>query len=161
MELTDAKNLAESLMNHYGLKEWKFKFDSAKRRFGCCWYGKKTITLSKDLVLLNSYDRVKDTILHEIAHALTPGHHHDNVWKQKAIEIGCNGNRCYTSKDTIVIPGKYILKCTTCEKSYQRMKKPRRSLSCYYCGGGYYDPKFKLVVSQNNVASGSLPGLMV
>ena len=35
-------------------------------------------------------DHIRDTILHEIAHALVgPCHGHDAVWRQKAREIGC------------------------------------------------------------------------
>jgi protein subunit release factor A len=46
MELQKAKELAESLMAHHGLQGWHFRFDRAKRRFGCCKYRTKTISLS-------------------------------------------------------------------------------------------------------------------
>ena len=40
-------------------------------------------------------DEVKDTLLHEIAHALVGSQHqHNTTWRDKAIEIGCKGNRC-------------------------------------------------------------------
>ncbi len=36
-------------------------------------------------------EEVKNTLLHEIAHALVgPGHRHNRVWRQKAREIGCD-----------------------------------------------------------------------
>ena len=63
------------------------------RRLGICKYHTKMITLSKEFVEKAQEDMVKDTILHEIAHALTKGHHHDQVWKAKCVEIGGNGMR--------------------------------------------------------------------
>jgi hypothetical protein len=35
-----------------------------------------------------------DVLLHELAHALTPGHGHDDVWKNVAQALGCSGHRC-------------------------------------------------------------------
>lgn len=41
----------------------------------------------------NSED-IKDTVLHEIAHAIVGGrHHHDNVWKACCNKIGCRAER--------------------------------------------------------------------
>ena len=46
-------------------------------------------------MMLNSDEAtIRDTILHEIAHALTPGQHHNDVWRRKATAIGCTGQRC-------------------------------------------------------------------
>ena len=40
---------------------------------------------------------IEDTLLHEIAHALVGRrHHHDAVWRAKAREIGCTGQRCHS-----------------------------------------------------------------
>jgi predicted SprT family Zn-dependent metalloprotease len=161
MELKKAQDLAKSLMVKHGISDWAFKFDTAKRRFGCCIYVTKTISLSKHLVLLNSEYKVMDTILHEIAHALTPGHGHNDVWRRKAIEIGCNGERCYSSDDTIVPNAKYVATCSGCNKSYNRFKKQTLNLSCGPCSGGKYNSKFKLVFIQNKETSGNLSGLTV
>lgn len=147
MELSEAKKLATTLMIHHGLVDWNFKFDFAKRRFGCCFYHSKTISLSKHLVLINTYESVRDTILHEIAHALTPGHHHDHVWRKKAIEIGCNGKRCFTSDDAVVIKGKYTAVCSGCNKVHDRHRKPRYKTSCAKCGNGVFNTKYLLEFS--------------
>src|SRR6185369_17904164 len=32
---------------------------------------------------------ILNTIKHEVAHALTPGHGHDEIWAAKAHELGC------------------------------------------------------------------------
>lgn len=134
MNLLQAQQLANQLMNQYGLldKGWRFEYDTAKRRFGVCRYGSKRIGLSKLLTSVNDEERVKDTILHEIAHALTPGHHHDEVWKAKCREIGCKDERCFSSEDTNLVAGKYRAVCGGCGKTHSRHKRiPRgRQVAC-------------------------------
>ena len=100
MELKQASKLAIELIDKHGLlnRGWHFAFDRANRRFGSCQYYRKRITLSKFLTELNSEQEVRNTILHEIAHALTPGQHHNHIWRAKAKEIGCTGDRCYSSE---------------------------------------------------------------
>ena len=50
-------------------------------------------------------DEVKNTILHEIAHALDfcirGKSAHDYIWKSIAIEIGCDGKRCYDVNEEV------------------------------------------------------------
>jgi predicted SprT family Zn-dependent metalloprotease len=132
MEILEAKKEAVLLLAHHGLldKGWYFEFDNAKRAFGRCYLGQKKITLSKPLTLLNSLEKVTDVILHEIAHALVgSGHGHDAVWVAKALEIGCNGKRCYG--DEVTKPkGKYLAVCCNCGKEYPRYKKPVGNLWC-------------------------------
>lgn len=156
MQLTEAKNLAIQLMNQHGLinQNWSFEFDNAKRRFGVCRFNSKRIGLSKHLVGLNDEARVTNTILHEIAHALVgPGHGHDNVWRRKAIEIGCDGNRCVSSDKIKTPESKYIAECNCCKKVYKRHKMTERmkrvSSSCGDCSNGVYNPEYKLVFVVN------------
>ena len=134
MNLAHAQHLAESLMQSHGLikQGWRFQFDTAKRRFGVCKYGSKIIGLSAPLTNANDDAQVTDTILHEIAHALTPGHGHDSVWKAKCVEIGCRPERCYTEENTNVIAGKYRAVCGGCGKTHTRHKRvPRgRRVAC-------------------------------
>jgi predicted SprT family Zn-dependent metalloprotease len=86
---------------------YKFKFDNAKRRFGYCSYTDKEISLSKPLCEynLNNFYQINDTILHEIAHALSykihgrRGSGHCKRWVHVAKSIGCNGKRCYDSSE--------------------------------------------------------------
>jgi predicted SprT family Zn-dependent metalloprotease len=142
MELLKAYQLGVTLMEKYNLDkmDWSFEFDNAKRRFGCCNYRKKKITLSAPLTELRDESFVKNTILHEIAHALVGGRHgHDNVWRAKAIEIGCNGNRC--SSD-VEIKGKWIGTCPNGHTKH-RHRKPSGSISCGTCSN-VYDPKYTI-----------------
>ena len=135
MNIFRAKQIAIELMGKHGLLElgWKFQMDNAKRRFGVCMYQSKRISLSLPLTTLNNEEKVTDTILHEIAHALVGNKHgHDWVWKQKALEIGCNGNRCY-SRDEVETPkGNYVAICPNGHTRH-RFKKPNKNQSCGKC----------------------------
>lgn len=146
MRLNEAKDLAITLMKEHGILQqgWKFEFDNAKRRFGCCKYRLKMITLSVYLTEINNFDRVKNTILHEIAHALCPKQGHNHMWKKKAIEIGCDGQRCYSSDNTETIKGNYIAICCSCGKEHTKFRKPKLLHSCGKCSGGRYNEKYKL-----------------
>lgn len=77
----------------HGLAGWEFQFDGAKRRLGYCNYRRKLISMSLKSSYANDEPVNTNTLLHEIAHALTAGHHHDKVWKAKCIEIGGDGER--------------------------------------------------------------------
>jgi len=146
MELNEAKKLAFGLMTKHGLitNGWSFVFDDSRRRFGACNYRYKLIKLSKHLVSLNDEANVKNTILHEIAHALTPNHGHDWVWRAKAMEIGCTGDRCYDSR-TIKTPElRYIAICPSCKHTHKKHRKTNSISSCGYCSGGKYNPTYKL-----------------
>jgi predicted SprT family Zn-dependent metalloprotease len=163
MDLRETQKLAEGLIKkHLGNAEhrWVFKFDNARKRFGQCKWGRGQyiISLSKHLTLLNGIDQIRDTILHEIAHALDVedrGYsNHDANWRQIALRIGCNGERCYSSKEVVQPESKYTVKCTNCENEFKAMRKPRRSSNacgkcCKKYNGGQYTPKFNLVYIQN------------
>lgn len=139
METKATQTLANELMSLHGLiaQGWKFKLDGAPKRFGVCRHHLKTISMSRVLVELNEEPKVKDTILHEIAHALvSPGHKHDSVWRAKAIEIGCNGEQYYNAPgkpaDTIVYtPWKLV--CPHCKRESGRVKKTETAYACGKC----------------------------
>lgn len=150
MELSRAKQLAVELMDKHKLLDlgWHFMFDNAKRRLGCCKYRYKLITLSKPIVLVNDERIIINTILHEIAHALVgAGHGHDEVWRRKAIEIGCNGNRCCS--DNVNVEGKYVAVCDGCNTRHYIHRAKKRNVSCGKCSGGRYNEKFKLIFRLN------------
>ena len=86
-------------IDQHGLIGWSAGLDTAVKRFGVCYLGKKHISLSRTLCELNSDEEVTDTILHEISHALAYERHeencgHDERWKKICIEIGAD--RCWS-----------------------------------------------------------------
>lgn len=134
MNLVEAKNLALALMNKHGVGHWNFKFDRAKTSLGKCNYTSKTISLSMYYTELNAESMVRNTILHEIAHALTPGHHHDEVWRRKAIEIGCTGDRCTHVSERP--KGKYVAYCKGCGHEFHMHRQPKAAYRCAKCPSG-------------------------
>lgn len=137
---------------------YRFQFDNARRRLGCCSYRKRTISLSKYLCLenLDKVDgKLTDTMLHELAHAFDKALYgkssgHGDRWVRIAKSIGCDGKRCYSSSEVkAVTNSKYTHTCPTCKRETPRHKMVRRSYSCTPCSGGYYNPKHKLILTRN------------
>ena len=132
MKLTHARELAHHLMRVHKLgAEWSFRFDRSKVRFGKCNCGKKEISLSRYLAELNNEAEVRDTILHEIAHALAPRNAgHGPAWRRIALSIGCNGRRCYG--EAVVRPQKkYKGTCPSCGRVIYRHR--RTVIACGRC----------------------------
>ena len=92
MDTAFAVKCTRALLKRHGLDGWKVKLDRSKKRFGYCSYRHNYISLSAPIVELNDYAEVKDTILHEITHALTlvrTGEKgHGETWKAICREIG-------------------------------------------------------------------------
>lgn len=149
MELKQAQELALELIKHHELHDWRFKFDRSKNRLGSCKHYSKVITLSESITKVHSEHEVKDTILHEIAHALVgPQHKHDAVWRNKAIEIGCNGKRCGEIKDSHLIGHLYVAECPACNAKYYANRKRKRKASCNKCSPRF-DTRFILNFTPN------------
>jgi predicted SprT family Zn-dependent metalloprotease len=146
MKLHQAQELATSLMLVHRLSpKWSFTFDRSKTQFGKCNYRKKQISLSKYLVELNSEEEVRDTILHEIAHALVPrGAGHGPKWKSLAVSIGCSGSRCFGQEVTRPAP-KYQGTCPSCRQVIRRYR--RSVIACGKCAP-VFDPNYLFVWSQ-------------
>jgi predicted SprT family Zn-dependent metalloprotease len=132
MELQQAECLAKSLMRKHGLDDWRFRFDRATRRFGCCNFGRREISLSKSIGLLNDDAQVRDTILHEIAHAKAgPKAGHGPVWKAHAAALGCDASRCYDAASIRTPPRQFKGTCPACGFTIYRHR--RKQISCGKC----------------------------
>lgn len=132
MTKRDAKELAVELMRQHGLDGWRFRFDSARRRLGACWHQRREISLSGPLTVLNPEPIVRNTVLHEIAHALVgPKHKHNWVWREKARAIGCDGARL-AGRETVLTQPTFRGTCPSCSRFYNRFRRLRGGL-CRYC----------------------------
>lgn len=177
--INDVKELALELLSkeftfttYYGTHTisaksigYRFEFDNAKRSFGRCFYIEKKITLSLPLCSenLDKVDsRIYNTILHEIAHALSVhiygikiGKGHGSQWKSIAKQIGCDGKRCFESASVNVPKGKYSLICDNCGYESQKHRRVTRSYACSKCcdehNGGKFTEKYKLRLVVNNL----------
>lgn len=114
MDAKEAWFKAVILVKKHKLNDWNVGFIDSTRKFGSCNYTDRSITLSRRYVEINDWNRVKDTILHEIAHALTPGHKHDEVWVKKCLEIGCDGQKYFSKENTIMPKGRFLYQCVAC-----------------------------------------------
>ncbi len=130
---------ARALLREHGLTGWTVRLDRAKTRAGVCRFARREIGLSAPLTRLHSPEEVRDTILHEIAHALVgPEHGHDPVWRARALAIGSSGDRCVSS-DSPALHGDWVGTCPS-GHAVTRHRRPQRVRSCSRCTPGRFDP---------------------
>jgi predicted SprT family Zn-dependent metalloprotease len=143
MELEAARRLALGLMREHRVPgDWLFEFDRSKVRFGRCHYGRKEISLSRHLVELNDEVEVRDTILHEIAHALAPrGAGHGPKWRRVAEAIGCVPRRCY-GEEVVRPSARFRGTCPACRQVVHRHR--RTLIACGKCAPRF-DRRFVFV----------------
>lgn len=144
MDTQRAAMLAVDLMEKHGLyrypNPWTFEFDNARARFGLCSFKRRVISISRLLVQLTPEDEVRDTLLHEIAHALAgPQAGHGRVWKLMAIAVGARPQRCVSATHLEAIgvqlpTGKWVGTCPAGHTITRHKRlRPGRLLSCSRC----------------------------
>lgn len=130
MELSQVCSETLNLLNEHGLlsKGWVFKLGRGKRRLGACNYKTKTVSVSRFHIMIHDDAEVRDTIRHEVAHALAgPGAGHGPIWKRYAVQLGAKPHsRAHTTKP---IQYRYELHCGFCgmlmQRRYNRIKMRR------------------------------------
>lgn len=147
----DALVLALQLMNEHDLtrRGWRFGWLNSVRTMGQCQYtlgGGGFIKLSRKLVAVAPESEVRDTILHEIAHALVgPGHHHNHIWRRQALAIGCNGQRCHNVK----LEAPWNATCGKCGTVHSRHRLTFKVRQFAHCGKCRMSPETKLTWSRS------------
>lgn len=129
--------LAERKMaQHLDLENWKFEFDSGKRRAGLCNYDEQKIQLSKYLVEIHTVDESLQVALHEIAHAMA-GHEagHTKAWLRIAKSIGYRAEK-FTGKEIAEKTAPWVGVCPRGHLHY-RYRKPAQMVSCAICSKGF------------------------
>jgi len=125
MEIREAKQLAQDLMDEFVLYDWTFCWDRSVRRFGQCRRNAKQIGVSKPLTVLNDRATVEDVIRHEIAHALPGGQGHGPSWKRNCAITGARPERCYESSAVITPEAAWRVECVPCGWSAPRHRRSR------------------------------------
>jgi predicted SprT family Zn-dependent metalloprotease len=121
---------AISLMDEHGLYEqgWRFQFSNHKTIVGQCDHQKKVIKYSQHFLMKTGEDSITDTLLHEIAHALVGvGHNHDQVWRNKARQIGCSAERTCGPEAQTTAKHNFYMECPSCFKRWYRYRMKRRN----------------------------------
>jgi len=133
MDLTELEAIASREMMKHGLSGWTFGMANTKRRLGVCKYRTKRIEIAEYYAQNSPHEKVLDTLLHEIAHAIAgPAAHHGPAWKAVARRLGAKPRACDNSHDTVMKPGDWQATCPKCTKTYHRYKRPKM-LSGYRC----------------------------
>ncbi len=125
-----AQKIWRKKQKEFDLYNWEIKKDHAKTRLGQCNHTKKIVSISSYFMRGKScnYNKVKNTLLHEIAHCLTPGQKHNLIWKKTAIKIGCDGK--ITS--TMDIPARnWLVFCKKCNRKKEYYRK--KNIANNYC----------------------------
>lgn len=108
MNTNDAKAMAEEMIKKHGLDHWKFRYLMDEKNLGLCTYRGKIITLSLQWTKNGEQEVVKDTVLHEVSHALNWERNrktgHGLEWKRICIEVGAKPQEFYTGPK---MPPKY------------------------------------------------------
>ena len=155
MDLVAARTLALDLMKLHGLDKFTFEYSRSLGTVGQCLRFARhqtlplneqpgKIKLSRIYVEQWTEDQVRETVLHEIAHALTPMslNAHGPEWRATALRIGSNGKRCAEEEDFVDLTKhhKWIIYC---DKGHYRTRARRsnRGTSCGKCSK-VYNPKY-------------------
>src|SRR5437764_2083788 len=133
--LREAHQLARALLRDHGLRDWSFRFNRSKCNMGLCRFDDRSIELSLHFVERNPEPVIRDTLLHEIAHALVgPGHGHDSAWKRMCLRIGARPER--QSFEVAMPDGRWQARCPGCGTLHHKHRRPKhmRGWYCQWCG---------------------------
>ncbi len=97
MDRHSASKLLRQTLDQYGLKEWGVRLTTNVNDpfLGLCSHKDKCIILNAHHVDMHPDNEIRDTILHEVAHAIVgPFNGHGIVWQEKAVELGAEPKAC-------------------------------------------------------------------
>lgn len=111
---------AENQLLRHSLTDWRFEISKHKIFLGRCYHWKMLIVFSSYYTHIEP-EEIKDTILHEIAHALVgPNHGHDDVWKAECVKIGARPERLAPPDIQSSAKYNYYMECPTCGRKWYR-----------------------------------------
>ena len=141
MNVADGMASARALMDEHGLAHWKLELSRAHRTLGQTLLAGKTIRISRSHIQLNDWPTVKETVLHEIAHALADEKHgryikaHGPEWRRIAADVGCE-QIASTARGHVTPEARYrgVCECGT-PHSRHRMPPAGSRYTCKKCHG--------------------------
>lgn len=137
------------------LYDWEFKWEN-NSVWGQCDHKKKYISLS-ERNLMGKESKPINTVLHEIAHALThPDVNHGQPWKDQMILLGLPPERLGGSTEDIrKTTAKWMYFCVTCGYKDYRYRRFNRGIN-YSCGkcDPVFNEKYLLKLKPNPYRTG-------
>lgn len=141
MTEAEVTQLALRHLRAQGLWDWTFSFNKRSTSLGLCDYNKKEIQFSQLFLPFLNRAFVEDTILHEVAHALTPGARHGYKWRRVAKSLGAIPERTALLPTEIISAvraskAKHRITCPTCGITHffsRKLKHPLRFYRCSAC----------------------------
>ena len=123
--------LREKMREHGVLGKYKAGLSLSAYNGGYCQYRPfKIITISALYAMKATKADIIDVILHEIAHALTPGSGHGWEWRKAAWSIGCSGQRCH---DVKIRSHNWEGYCNCPGRVYTKIRLTQRAKLFSYC----------------------------
>jgi len=137
LSIKDAYMLGNKLLAEHGLLQqgWRFDLSNEKQTLGRCIHSRKTIIYSVHY-LREPIESIRDTILHEIAHALVGPDvdSHGWKWRAKCVEIGAKPQRLADPTNYEAKPN-YKIECPECGWFTTRLRMRQRNFgsTCPEC----------------------------
>ncbi|KHK99553.1 hypothetical protein LK09_02725 [Microbacterium mangrovi] len=150
-DLQDVRTWADALITAHLDDSWSFGFDNAKRRAGACNYTQRRITVSKYLAARYDDETNRQTLLHEIAHALAGSDaRHGPRWRRIASGLGYRGGVTHQG-ETAVELAPWVGVCPAGHTVY-RHRRPTRVLSCAKCAARF-DPRHAFLWTRREISA--------
>ena len=123
------------------VQNWKLIFDNAKARCASCQFTYTnptvTIAISKVFAVFATDAEFKNTVLHEIAHAIAGiDAGHGPEWKRIALEIGCDAKRFHRANgehQSFLNQGMKRVKCPCGKIDFLRHQVNRKFVTKNVC----------------------------
>lgn len=167
MDLHAAEKLAYELLHKHNLHTMRVRFSKSTTQAASCSRTRLsdsvppekrpgTIALSRHYFAAWDEEICRETILHEIAHALNPltNSAHGPEWRAIALAIGSNGRRCVDPKDRVQFGADVHKWLYFCPNGHYRTRARRSDAlrSCSKCSSKF-DRRFILNFMQNTAAN--------
>jgi predicted SprT family Zn-dependent metalloprotease len=156
---SEAYSLISKLTEKHDVSDYTIKLvQKCKKRttVACCYRILKRFDFVEHYATHLTEKDFIELILHEIAHALTPNHGHDRVFRNMCYRIGgqpfATSNVSYAEKTAPSFLQKkvnYIYTCPVCPNEMKTTKKLKRTYSCCECSPRVFNTNFAMVLTTN------------